>query len=60
MSMPDAYKNEKRALDLLGFIEPPCGCWQPNPGPVEKQLVLMTIELFSSLFKNLLKYKCTV
>lgn len=24
--------------------EPPCGCWDSNPGPLEEQLVLLTTE----------------
>jgi hypothetical protein len=27
--------------------------------PVEEQPLLITVELFSSLFENLLSYKCT-
>ena len=24
--------------------EPPCGCWESNPGPLEKQFVLSNAE----------------
>jgi hypothetical protein len=27
-----------------GSYELPCGCWELNPGPLEKQLVLLTSE----------------
>jgi hypothetical protein len=27
-----------------GYNEPPCGCWESNPGPLEEQPVLLTAE----------------
>ncbi|EDK98604.1 mCG140828 [Mus musculus] len=28
----------------MGSCEPPCGCWDLNPGPSEEQLVFLTTE----------------
>lgn len=36
-----AYENWKRATES----EPPCGCWEPNPGPLEEQRVLLSPKL---------------
>jgi hypothetical protein len=34
-----------RASDLMtGGCEPPCGCWDLNSGPLEKQSVLLPAE----------------
>ena len=34
---------QKRASDpITDGCEPPCGCWELNSGPLEKQLVLLT------------------
>jgi len=45
-----AHRSQKRVLDLLqqesgvtNGCEPPCGCWESNPGPLE-QPVLLTSE----------------
>jgi hypothetical protein len=37
--------HQKRASDPItdGF-EPPCGCWELNPGPLEEQSVLLAAE----------------
>ena len=35
----------KRVLDATADdSEPPCGCWELNPGPLEEQPVLLTAE----------------
>ena len=34
---------QKRVSDPYGH-EPPCGCWELNSGPLEEQLMLLTIE----------------
>jgi hypothetical protein len=38
----------ERASDPLELVtdacEPPCECWELNPGPLEDQLVLLTTE----------------
>ena len=35
----------KRASDFpIDGYEPPCGCWELNPGPLEEQPVLLTAE----------------
>ena len=37
--------HQKRAPDLItDGCEPPCGCWELNSGPLEKQLVLLPTE----------------
>ena len=44
---------QKRASDLItDGCEPPCSCWELNPGPLEEQSVLLTTEpsLQPSLF----------
>ena len=36
---------QKRASDsITDGCEPPCGCWELNSGPLEKQSVLLTTE----------------
>lgn len=44
-----AYRKHKRESDPLGleleFVEPPCGHWEFEPGPLNKQRVLLTTEL---------------
>ena len=35
----------KRVSDFpIDGYEPPCGCWELNPGPLEEQPVLLTAE----------------
>jgi hypothetical protein len=29
---------------ITGVSQPPCGCWESNPEPLEDQLVLLTVE----------------
>lgn len=29
----------------MGGYKPPCGCWQPNPNPLEEQQVLLATKL---------------
>jgi hypothetical protein len=37
--------HQKRASDpITDGCEPPCGCWELNPGPLEEQSVLLTTE----------------
>ena len=37
--------HPKRASDpITDGCEPPCGCWELNSGPLEKQSVLLTTE----------------
>ncbi|CAO2605396.1 hypothetical protein LEMLEM_LOCUS12441, partial [Lemmus lemmus] len=37
--------GQKRAPDLItDGCEPPCGCWELNSGPSEKQAMLLTAE----------------
>jgi hypothetical protein len=37
--------GQKRAPDLIiDGCEPPCGCWELNSGPLEKQPVLLIFE----------------
>ena len=37
--------RQKRAVDLItDGCKPPCGCWELNSGPPEKQRVLLTSE----------------
>jgi hypothetical protein len=37
--------HQKRASDLIADgCETPCGCWDLNSGPLEKQSVLLTVE----------------
>lgn len=47
--MPVFLGNQKRALDSPGpevtdGYKPWCGCWKLNPGPLEKQWVILTPE----------------
>jgi hypothetical protein len=47
--MPDANRDQKSVgypgTGLTdGFELPPCGSWEQNPGPLEKQPVLFTSE----------------
>ena len=36
---------QKRASDpIIDGCEPPCGCWELNSGPLEKQSALLTTE----------------
>jgi hypothetical protein len=38
-------QHQKRASDpITDGCEPPCGCWELNPGPLEEQSVLLTAE----------------
>lgn len=43
--MPDAHRGRERSLDPLELefrgCEAPWGCWEPNPCPLEEQLILM-------------------
>ena len=50
-------RRQKRVVELevIENCEPPCGCWEPNPGPLEEQAVLLTGE--SSLQPLFLLYK---
>lgn len=60
---PDAHKGEKkesdsRMLELGNGCEPSCGCWEPNPSPLQEQPVLLTTELSLQppvILKNILK-----
>jgi hypothetical protein len=37
------FRHQKRASDPISDgCEPPCGCWELNSGPLEKQSVLLT------------------
>ena len=36
-------------LELTDSCEPPCGCWELNPAPVEEQPVFLIAELFLQL-----------
>ena len=42
------HKGYRRALDLLEVskvtdgCEPPCGCWELSPGPLQEHPVLLT------------------
>lgn len=44
------YEDEKKegigspGFGVLHDSEPPCGCWESNPGPLQGQEVLLTIE----------------
>ena len=42
------HSGQKRASDpqyrITDGCELPCGCWELNPGPLEEQLVILTIE----------------
>jgi hypothetical protein len=29
---------------VIAACEPPCGCWEPNPGPLEGQSTFLTAE----------------
>jgi hypothetical protein len=41
----DFRHTRRRASDLItDGCELPCGCWELNPGPLEKQSVLLTHE----------------
>ena len=31
-------------IGFIGGCEPPCKCWELNPGPLEKQPMLLTAE----------------
>lgn len=48
MHMSGAYRGQKRAMDLLQLelhdCELSCGCWESNPGSLQKQSVLLTSE----------------
>jgi hypothetical protein len=33
---------------ITGNSEPPCGCWESNLGPLEEQVVILTVELLTS------------
>jgi hypothetical protein len=38
-------REQRRVSDLItDGCEPPCGCWDLNSGPLEKQSVLLTAE----------------
>ena len=38
-------EGQKRAPDLIiDGCEPPCGCWEPNSGPLEEQAMLLPSE----------------
>jgi hypothetical protein len=51
--------HQKRASDpIIDGSEPPCGCWELNSGPLEKQSVLLTAE--PSLQPNHLVFKVNV
>lgn len=41
------HRRESDPLELLelGFVEPPHGHWEFGPGPLNKQRVLLTMEL---------------
>jgi hypothetical protein len=44
-----------------GGCKPPCGCWEPNPGPLQEQQVFLTADPQPlCLFKKdlLLKFVC--
>ena len=44
MSTPSLSSD---ALDpIADGCEPPCGCWELNPGPLEEQSLLLTSEPF--------------
>lgn len=30
--------------ETVNWCEPPCGCWELNPGPLEEQLGLLTMD----------------
>ena len=34
--------------EVTDGCDPPCGCWELNPDPLEEQPVLLTAELFLS------------
>lgn len=43
--LPSACRDQKRLSDLLileltNDYEPPCGCWDSNPDPLQEQQVL--------------------
>jgi hypothetical protein len=47
--MPGTLQCREKVLDsprgdISDDLEPPCGCWEPNPGPPEEQPVYLTAE----------------
>jgi hypothetical protein len=48
--MPTAHRGQKKSVRFPGTgvpdsHNPPCGCWEMNPGPLEEQPVFLTAEL---------------
>lgn len=49
--IPGTHSGQKRALEsspIIGVMdgcEPPSECWELDPGPLQEQPVLLTVEL---------------
>lgn len=57
-----AHRGQKRGIKspetgVKGSCEPPCGCWEPDPGPLEKQPVLLTYETSLQSYLTLLGWE---
>jgi hypothetical protein len=47
-------------LEVTDSCEPPCGCWELNPGPLEEQPVVLTIEPSLQLNISVFSFKISI